>query len=691
MAASPLTVAELINSYRLTNTTDRRREDVRHARWWVEHLGALPVSELTTARILQALDHVRAEGRTGTRAGATVAFYLRFLRRVTAWGACVTLLPADPCAGMPLPKEPAPPMRVLTEEEETQLCQALGRPYSLWVRFAILTGLEQSEQFTLLWRSVQLDRGTVLIPQGSTGVMVELSLPPDAVTILRLLRHDHPTSIWVFPDPHNPTRPADPHAFYVSRWTRTIERLGLPRLAWKDLRHTCGVRLAKQGLPIEEIASRLHQRELRQAYRYRAWQPGAVIQKPQPQPPRVPVFSDLTDVDLKALVARDATAAPLTFRELCHLYAVHSLQQRPSRRDFDGIYRTHLHQWGERPLAGISRKEVRVWYMGLAHTPQRANKALTFLVRLYNWASYLDLYEGGNPGKGTERYPSRPRERFLTPEEAQRLMELLPHVPPKPRAYFLTLLLTGARLSELRCMRWADVDWSTRLWKKPRTKTGTSHLVPLPVQVVEACTQLPRTSEWVFPGEHGRPWSTGTPQKLWGVIRRRLNLHDVTIHDLRRTCASYLAIEGENLPTIQNVLNHSNLAHTAIYARLNTKAVDRALQAQADRLCSLAQDATILPAQPGSQEVAPVARAVPPSSVSFVPEDEALDRLIRNTWNRLPGDVQTQYVYAAASLAVPLEQLFVTAVERRVTELEREYGLSPKEEPAYAPRYPDEL
>jgi site-specific recombinase XerD len=45
---------------------------------------------------------------------------------------------------------------------------------------------------------------------------------------------------------------------------------------------------------------------------------------------------------------------------------------------------------------------------------------------------------------------------------------------------------------------------------------------------------------------------------------------------------------GENLPTIQNVLNHRSLSNTSIYARLNTKAVDRALQAQADRLCSLA-------------------------------------------------------------------------------------------------------
>lgn len=37
-----MTVAELINTYRLKHRTERRREDVRHARWWVEQVGTLP-------------------------------------------------------------------------------------------------------------------------------------------------------------------------------------------------------------------------------------------------------------------------------------------------------------------------------------------------------------------------------------------------------------------------------------------------------------------------------------------------------------------------------------------------------------------------------------------------------------------------------------------------------------------------
>ena len=48
-----------------------------------------------------------------------------------------------------------------------------------------------------------------------------------------------------------------------------------------------------------------------------------------------------------------------------------------------------------------------------------------------------------------------------------------------------------------------------------------------------------------------------------------MGLDDVTIHDLRRTCASWLTISGDNIAVISTVLNHTTLANTAIYARLN--------------------------------------------------------------------------------------------------------------------------
>lgn len=56
------------------------------------------------------------------------------------------------------------------------------------------------------------------------------------------------------------------------------------------------------------------------------------------------------------------------------------------------------------------------------------------------------------------------------------------------------------------------------------------------------------------------------------------------IHDLRRTAASWLAINGSNLPVIQSMLNHRSLSSTQVYARLSVAPVRLAHDDQAERM-----------------------------------------------------------------------------------------------------------
>lgn len=266
----------------------------------------------------------------------------------------------------------------------------------------------------------------------------------------------------------------------------------------------------------------------------------------------------------------DTTLHPFTFGETCRFYAVHHLKDRPARRDFDDIYRRYFLPWADLCLDELIRREVRLWHMGKSDMPAHANKAVNFIHAVYNWGAILDLYDGANPAVGRFRYTCPPRERFLFIEETRRFLAGLDTLPAKPRAYLCTMLLTGARSIEIRRMRWREIDWNTRLWRKSETKNGTAQYLPLQA--------LPRRSDWVLSGMQGQPCSEASAEKVWLRGRRQRNLQAVTLHDLRRTCASYLSIDGENLPTIQNVLNHRSLGPTAIYARLNTKAVDRALQ-----------------------------------------------------------------------------------------------------------------
>ncbi len=676
---APLTVGQLIQDYRTAASEPPRREDARHARWWTEQLGPLPVEQFTADLIRRNVHTLAKRGRRES----TGSHYLRFMRRVCTWGLSESLLTEDPCEKIERPKERPAVFRVLTEEEEARLCAALGEPYAHWVRFAIATGLKQSEQFTLRWRDVDLDAGTLFLPDPCTRTIVEVPLQPAAVALLRDLRRLHPPSVWVFPDLRTPVRSANIHSFYTGKWEAALRVTGIPPITWKDLRTTCGVRLGQHGHSAREITSFLRQRELRRAYWYKGWKPGQThLQKPTRQRPEL-VFQTLTPEHLQQLIGRDITQHPLTFRELCHYYAEHWLKDRPARRDFNQLYRMYWQPWSDRVANDLSRKEVRLWYLSLERVPGTANKAATLLRSLYNWGLRLEILScSSNPVTGLIRFRQVARERFLSSDELQRFMQRLPRLRPKLRAFLTVLLLTGCRKGEALRMRWSDIDGAARLWTKHKTKNGSGHLLPLPMQVLEALAGLPRKSEWVFPGNKGARWSSAAIGKEWLKLRPTLGLNDVTLHDLRRTAASWLSIAGENLPVVQSVLNHHSLGPTAVYARLNVSTVDRALQAQADRLCSLAPLSP--PALLSTSERAPVAQAVPPSVETMVPDDTSLDRLIKDAWKQLSDGMQAQYVNAAASLGLPIEQLLFAALERRISELEREYGLSPCDQAAYA-------
>jgi integrase len=92
-------------------------------------------------------------------------------------------------------------------------------------------------------------------------------------------------------------------------------------------------------------------------------------------------------------------------------------------------------------------------------------------------------------------------------------------------------------------------------------------------------------------------WSHSAINFVWHRVRRRAGLPHMRVHDLRRTTASWLAISGENLPVIQQVLNHSSLAVTQVYARLSVAPVRRALNDQCERMLGPVPVSTTPPPQ----------------------------------------------------------------------------------------------
>ncbi len=253
-------------------------------------------------------------------------------------------------------------------------------------------------------------------------------------------------------------------------------------------------------------------------------------------------------------------------------------------------------------LAALTRLQAVEWFHAIAASdgPSGANLALQQLHALYVKANDWEIYEGKNPAARIPKFPKRSRDRFIQTNEMPYLLASIAEEPLRNQAYFLTLLLTGCRRDEARLMQWTHLDLERGLWHKPTTKTGVPHTVPIPARILELLKRLPRINEWVFPSEpnnknhqQSRQWAVTSVEHAWRKIRKRVGLNDVRIHDLRRTAASWLAIDGANLPVIQQVLNHTSLTSTQIYARLSIAPVRQALDQQAERIL-----ATIAPPPP---------------------------------------------------------------------------------------------
>lgn len=167
-------------------------------------------------------------------------------------------------------------------------------------------------------------------------------------------------------------------------------------------------------------------------------------------------------------------------------------------------------------------------------------------------------------------------ERFLTPEEGQRLMVAVKK-SNNPMLYPLIgfLLLTGARKSEALNLKWEHIDAGKRLWTVPLSKSGKPRHIPLSDGAAKFLDLARNTiglrqieSTYAFP-------SMDTGERLvdvgyaWDKARTAAGLRNVRLHDLRHSYASALVNEGRSIHEVQKLLGHANVATTQRYAHLS--------------------------------------------------------------------------------------------------------------------------
>jgi integrase len=263
----------------------------------------------------------------------------------------------------------------------------------------------------------------------------------------------------------------------------------------------------------------------------------------------------------------------------------------------------------------VTRADVRALHrwIGDKGRTYAANRVVALVRHLFNWGEREGLLPEGhpNPVRGIERYREEARERFLSPDEAKRVVTAIGREGNVYlRAYFLLALLLGTRKRELLGARWEDIDearWTLRL---PETKSGRSHELPLAADAQEILRSLPRleNNPFVFPGmKEGEPLSVEAIDKAWVRIRTAAGLPDVRLHDLRRTLGAWIVQQTGSLALVGALLNHSDPRVTAAhYARFADETRRKALGEHGQTLLKLAgiESAAAILASRGGKVVA---------------------------------------------------------------------------------------
>jgi integrase/recombinase XerD len=251
--------------------------------------------------------------------------------------------------------------------------------------------------------------------------------------------------------------------------------------------------------------------------------------------------------------------SPTTIRS--YLYAVERFARyfkcRPDRLNHTHLrsYQAHLLRTGQ-----LQPKTVRLHVSALRF----------FFVKTLRRRYLLD--DTPYP-KAPQRLPS-----ILSVEEMARLIEAADGL--YHRTMVMMLYSTGMRSAELLQLQVADIDSRRMLIHIRQGKGGRDRYVPLSptlLATLRVYYRWMRPETWLFPGtvHNWRADKPITKRVLWNAVviaatragvRRR-----VSPHLIRHSYATHLLERGADLRTIQLLLGHVNIRHTALYLHLSQK------------------------------------------------------------------------------------------------------------------------
>lgn len=272
-----------------------------------------------------------------------------------------------------------------------------------------------------------------------------------------------------------------------------------------------------------------------------------------------------------------------------------------------GLFR----QWlgpgiGAIPLKDISPfhlERIKKYMAEAGRAPRTIHYALCVVRQVFNFARERDLSACLSPTNKVKppRTDNR-RLRFLTHDEARRLLEHLAERSPNLHDMALLSLHCGLRAGEIFNLAWGDVDFERGLLTLRDTKSGRNRMAYMTADVRAMLETRGKGNhgDMVFPGRGGvkRSWVSNAFERAVKELGFNEGVTDsrqrVVFHSLRHTFASWLVEQGTDLYSVKELMGHSTLSMTERYSHLAPDTLRRAVRNLEKGLAAIGENGKIV-------------------------------------------------------------------------------------------------
>jgi len=248
---------------------------------------------------------------------------------------------------------------------------------------------------------------------------------------------------------------------------------------------------------------------------------------------------------------------------------------------------SHLEAYGDSPLDIVTTPYLQGF---IVHLQSAGLKTGT--VRLYFQKLACVLHDAYKNGLFDDRVlqrvkrPKREQEKktFLTETELKKLTRHpIPEEYNNIQTMFLFSCMTGLRYSDVQGLRWKDVKRNGKHLQLEfhQQKTDTQERLPLCAEAEALLRVRKRSGEYVFRKEKNQ--KVNAVLKKW--CREAKVRKPVSFHSARHTFCVLLLTKDVPIYTVQQLMCHSDIGSTKVYADLLNKTKAKAVKKMPAFMC----------------------------------------------------------------------------------------------------------